>query len=81
MTFGSKLRSARELKALSRAEAATRLRHSVGALQWWESDKCLPRLRALRAISRLYGIDLHELTTEWTTARIEHATKRIAGAA
>ena len=61
MTFGQKLREARQKAALSQEELAQRISVSRSAIAKWETDKGLPDVDNLKAISKLLDVSVDYL--------------------
>lgn len=64
MTFGEKLRDARKNAGLSQEQIAERLSVSRSAIAKWETDKGMPDITNLKAISQLLGISIDYLLDE-----------------
>ena len=61
MTFGQKLKEARQKAALSQEELAQRISVSRSAIAKWETDKGLPDVDNLKAISKLLDVSVDYL--------------------
>lgn len=61
MTFGEKLKEARKEAGLTQEELAEKLSVSRSAVAKWESDKGLPDVNNLKAMSRLLTVSLDYL--------------------
>ena len=61
MTFGEKLKNARKNAGLSQEQLAEKLCVSRAAVAKWETDKGLPDIMNLKAISRLLDISIDAL--------------------
>lgn len=61
MTLGEKLRNARKNTGLSQEQLAEKLCVSRAAVAKWETDKGLPDIPNLKAISRLLDVSIDEL--------------------
>lgn len=61
MTFGEKLKNARKNAGLSQEQLAQRLCVSRAAVAKWETDKGLPDILNLKAISRLLDVSIDSL--------------------
>lgn len=62
-TLGDRLAAAREARALTTAEAATRLGVRGRTLRDWENDRAAPRANRLQMLAALYGVSLRWLLT------------------
>ena len=64
MTFGEKLRDARKNAGLSQEQIAERLSVSRSAIAKWETDKGMPDITNLKAMSQLLGVSIDYLLDE-----------------
>lgn len=64
MTFGEKLRDARKNAGLSQEQFAERLSVSRSAIAKWETDKGMPDITNLKAMSQLLGVSIDYLLDE-----------------
>ena len=64
MTFGEKLKDARQKAHLSQEELATKLSVSRSAIAKWEGDRGMPDIDNLKAISQLLEISIDYLLDE-----------------
>jgi transcriptional regulator with XRE-family HTH domain len=60
MTFGEKLKEARKEAGLSQEQLAQKLSVSRSAVAKWESDKGMPDVNNLKAISQLLDVSVIE---------------------
>ena len=60
MTFGEKLKEARKEAGLSQEQLAQELSVSRSAVAKWESDKGMPDVNNLKAISQLLDVSVIE---------------------
>lgn len=60
-TFGTRLRTAREVAGLSQDAAALELEITKGAMSAWENDKNYPQLETFMGLCRLYGCSADQL--------------------
>lgn len=68
MTFGEKLKNARKNAGFSQEQLAERLCVSRAAVAKWETDKGLPDIMNLKAISRLLDVSIDSLLDDGETA-------------
>ena len=61
MTFGEKLRKARQEAGLSQELLSEKLHVSRSAVAKWETDKGMPDIENLKAASKLLGVSLDHL--------------------
>lgn len=64
MTFGEKLKEARKEEGLSQEQLAQKLSVSRSAVAKWESDKGMPDVNNLKAISQLLDVSVDYLLDE-----------------
>lgn len=64
MTFGTKLKQARQKAKLSQEQLAEKLSVSRSAVAKWETDKGMPDIDNLKAISQLLDISIDYLLAE-----------------
>lgn len=64
MTFGTKLKQARQSSKLSQEQLAEKLSVSRSAVAKWETDKGMPDIDNLKAISQLLDISIDYLLAE-----------------
>lgn len=64
MTFGTKLKQARQNAKLSQEQLAEKLCVSRSAIAKWETDKGMPDIQNLKAISQLLDISIDYLLAE-----------------
>lgn len=64
MTFGAKLKQARQNSKLSQEQLAEKLNVSRSAIAKWETDKGMPDIDNLKAISQLLDISIDYLLAE-----------------
>ncbi|MEE0264650.1 MAG: helix-turn-helix domain-containing protein [Acutalibacteraceae bacterium] len=64
MTFGTKLKQARQNAKLSQEQLAEKLCVSRSAVAKWETDKGMPDIQNLKAISQLLDISIDYLLAE-----------------
>ena len=64
MTFGEKLKSARQQAGLSQQELAEKLSVSRSAVAKWETDNGLPDIENLKAIAALLNVSIDYLLDE-----------------
>lgn len=62
MNIAGKIKAARNRAGMSQQELADAIHVSRSAVAKWESDKGLPDIENLKAISKLFGMTLDELT-------------------
>ena len=62
MNIAEKIKTARNRVGMSQQELADQLHVSRSAIAKWESDKGLPDIENLKAIAKLFGMTLDELT-------------------
>ena len=61
MTFGEKLKQARQKAALSQEQLSQKLHVSRSAVAKWETDKGMPDIDNLKAVSQLLGVSIDYL--------------------
>ena len=61
MTFGEKLKQARQKAALSQEQLSEKLHVSRSAVAKWETDKGMPDIDNLKAVSQLLGVSIDYL--------------------
>ena len=66
MTFGAKLKQARQNSKLSQEQLAEKLNVSRSAIAKWETDKGMPDIDNLKAISQLLDIRAYLKTKNCT---------------
>lgn len=66
MTFGEKLREARQKAGLSQEELSNQLAVSRSAVAKWETDKGMPDIHNIKAIARLLNISIDYLLDDGT---------------
>ena len=64
MTFGEKLKKARKESALSQEQLAEKINVSRSAIAKWETDKGIPDINNLKAISELLNISIDYLLSD-----------------
>lgn len=64
MTFGSKLKQARQQAGLSQEQLAEKLSVSRSAIAKWENDKGMPDIGNLKAIAQLLDVSIDYLLDE-----------------
>ena len=64
MTFGTKLKEARKAAGLSQEQFAEKLCVSRSAIAKWESDKGMPDINNLKAMSQLLGVSTDYLLAD-----------------
>ncbi|MDO4842713.1 MAG: helix-turn-helix transcriptional regulator, partial [Phoenicibacter congonensis] len=64
MTFGEKLKDARKSAGLSQEQFAEKLSVSRSAIAKWETDKGMPDITNLKAMSQLLGVSIDYLLDE-----------------
>ena len=64
MTFGEKLKEARKEAGLSQEQLAVKMSVSRSAIAKWETDKGLPDVNNLKAMSQLLGVSVDYLLDE-----------------
>lgn len=64
MTFGEKLKDARKNAGLSQEQFADKLSVSRSAIAKWETDKGMPDITNLKAMSQLLGVSIDYLLDE-----------------
>lgn len=64
MTFGEKLRSARQQAGFSQEQLSEKLHVSRSAVAKWETGKGMPDIENLKAASRLLGVSIDYLLDE-----------------
>lgn len=64
MTFGAKLKQARQQSGLSQEQLAEKLSVSRSAIAKWETDKGMPDIENLKAISQFLDVSLDYLLGE-----------------
>lgn len=67
MTFGEKLKTARQQAGFSQEELAGKLSVSRSAVAKWETDKGLPDIENLKAIAKLLNVSIDYLLDEGET--------------
>ncbi len=67
MTFGEKLKSARQQAGFSQQELAEKLCVSRSAVAKWETDKGMPDIDNLKAIAQLLNVSVDYLLSEGET--------------
>ena len=70
MTFGEKLKDARKNAGLSQEQLAEKLCVSRAAVAKWETDKGLPDIMNLKAISKLLDVSIDALLDDGQTATL-----------
>lgn len=70
MTFGEKLKDARKNAGLSQEQLAEKLCVSRAAVAKWETDKGLPDIMNLKAISKLLDVSIDVLLDDGQTATL-----------
>lgn len=65
MTFGEKLKDARKSAGLSQEQFAEKLSVSRSAIAKWETDKGMPDITNLKAMSQLLGVSIDYLLDEY----------------
>ena len=70
MTFGEKLKDARKNAALSQEQLAEKLCVSRAAVAKWETDKGLPDIMNLKAISKLLDVSIDALLDDGQAATL-----------
>ena len=70
MTFGEKLKNARKNAGLSQEQLAEKLCVSRAAVAKWETDKGLPDIMNLKAISKLLDVSIDALLDDGQTATL-----------
>lgn len=61
MTFGEKLKQSRQKAALSQEQLSEKLHVSRSAVAKWETDKGMPDIDNLKAVSQLLGVSIDYL--------------------
>ena len=64
MTFGEKLKEARQKAGLSQEQLSEKLHVSRSAVAKWETDKGMPDIENLKAASQLLGVSIDYLLDE-----------------
>ncbi len=64
MTLGEKIRSARKNAGLTQEQMAEKLMISRPAITKWESDKGIPDIENLKAISKLLDVSIDYLVND-----------------
>lgn len=77
MTFGEKLKQARQQAGLSQEQLAQRLCVSRSAIAKWETDKGMPDVENLKAISRCLEVSIDHLLAEEEPLTLETITQPI----
>lgn len=67
MTFGEKLRQARQNAKMSQEELANKICVSRSAIAKWETDKGMPDINNLKAISYALGVSIDYLLDDGTS--------------
>lgn len=70
MTFGEKLKNARKNAGLSQEQMAEKLCVSRAAVAKWETDKGLPDIMNLKAISKLLDVSIDSLLDDGQEANL-----------
>ena len=74
MTFGEKLKEARQNAKLSQEELSIKLNVSRSAVAKWETDKGMPDIQNLKSISSVLGVSIDYLLDDDT--KLEISTTR-----
>ena len=69
MTLGDKIRTARKQEGLSQEQLSEKLGISRSSVAKWETDKGIPDISNLIALSDVFGLSLDELIKEDTTVK------------
>ena len=69
MTLGEKIRTARKQEGLSQEQLSEKLGISRSSVAKWETDKGIPDISNLIALSDVFGLSLDELIKEDTTVK------------
>src|SRR5690625_1160140 len=78
MTLGQKIRTARQRCGLSQAELGARIHVSRQAITKWESDRGIPDIDNLRALSKVFGVSIDELIDDEVGELQTHAQLNIS---
>ena len=69
MTLGEKIRTARKQEGLSQEQLSEKLGISRSSVAKWETDKGIPDISNLIALTDVFGLSLDELIKEDTTVK------------
>ena len=78
MTFGEKLRNARQRAGLSQEQFSEKLHVSRSAIAKWETNKGMPDIENLRSASQLLGVSIDYLLDEGETLSLNSFREAIS---